>query len=177
MEEMAEFVEDGLHLTVSKEGGLVSDWLGQVAGDQAEVGPSGVGLAWRETGLQGVHPGSRALRFAWVPVGIERPEVLPAGGIVKVVETDVGMPDLDRAIGIGCSRFVVGALPGGDGNAEEPRTEAEKAVHHPPNRKVGPEILVVEVVALLALLLCPVGDFPWLQGTGIGPGLFRLEGL
>ena len=76
VEEVSELVEDGFHLTMGKEGGLVPDWFGEVPCDQAEMRLAGCSVLSGKAGLQIIHPGAAALGFPWMPVGVERAEVL-----------------------------------------------------------------------------------------------------
>ena len=71
VKEVTELVEDGFHLTMGKEGGLVSDRLGKVSCNQAEMRFAGRPIFFGEAGLQIVHPGPASFRLPRMPVGIE----------------------------------------------------------------------------------------------------------
>ena len=77
VEQVAELVENRLHLAVGEQRGLAIHRRAHVADDQAEVR-----LAER-AGVQRVHPRAAALGFARVPVGVERTEV---GGGFRIVD-------------------------------------------------------------------------------------------
>ena len=94
MQQVAEFVEDGLHFAVGKQGWLAIDGRGHVAANQAEMRFAVALSGGRGSGFQIVHPCPAAFGIAWMPVGIKRPEVR-AQLIVDLVEFDLRMPDLD----------------------------------------------------------------------------------
>jgi hypothetical protein len=71
VKQVAELVEDRLHLAVGEQRGLAIDRRAHVADDQPEVRFA------RAAGVQRVHPRAAAFRFARVPVGIERSEMRP----------------------------------------------------------------------------------------------------
>ena len=67
VQQVAEFVEDGLHFAMRQQRGLAADGRRQVAADQAQVRLA----SGRIAGDQRVHPGAAALVFARKPVGVE----------------------------------------------------------------------------------------------------------
>ena len=70
-EQVAELVEERLHLAVREQRGLAADGRAQVAADQAEVRSV---PAARHAGDEVVHPGAAALLLAREQVGVERAE-------------------------------------------------------------------------------------------------------
>ena len=70
VEQVAELVEDRLHLAVSEQRRLAVDRRRHVADDQPEVRLAECSPVW-----QRVHPRATALRLARMPVGIERSEM------------------------------------------------------------------------------------------------------
>ena len=68
MQQVSEFVKDGLGFAMGQERGLPVDRRCQVAADQPQVRTAMARIA----SDQRIHPGAAALVFARIPVGIER---------------------------------------------------------------------------------------------------------
>ncbi len=157
-------MEDGFHLAVGEQRGLAIDGRAHVADDQPEVG-----LA-RAAGVQRVHPRAAALRFARVPVGIERPEVRAGLRVVDFVERNLGMPDFDVRMPAAARRDRgIDGFQLADGDAEEAGGDFKHAGHHAIDREIRAQHLVIEVVVFLALAFGPVGGLPWFErGRRVG---------
>jgi hypothetical protein len=153
MEQVSKFVEDGFHFGMGQEGGLVPDGLGHVATNEAEVGFALLAGDGGAAGLEVVHPGPASLAFAWMPVGVEGPDLLFALGVVDLVEGDIRIPDLDSVCFLRASRFTEDAVFFLNRDAEKSGGETKEAFHDPGDGEVGAKVLIVEIVEFLALFL------------------------
>ena len=70
MQQMPELVEDGLHFAMRQQRGFVADRRSQIAADAARMRLETAGSI--NAGDEAFHPGAVALRFARIPVGVER---------------------------------------------------------------------------------------------------------
>jgi hypothetical protein len=100
-----------------------------------------------------------------MPVGVERTQVEP-GAVVHVVERNLRVPALNGA-----------QRTRGHADAKNPAGDLEQTRQHARQRKIRPELLLVEIVARPAQSLGPEGGFPRRQRCRGGVGLLRLERL
>ena len=95
MQQVAEFVENGLHFAVSQQGRPAAGGRRQIAADQAQVRAEAAG--GRTAGDQRVHPGAAALVFARIPVGVKAAQERP-GFVVDVVVARLRIPNRNAGL-------------------------------------------------------------------------------
>ena len=162
MQQVAELVEDGFHLAMSQERGLVADGRREVAAHAARMGlEAGRRLDARD---EGFHPGAVALAFARIPIGVEGTEKQPVA-VAHFVAADIGVP---QGYALAPRHF----------DPVEFLHDGEHAIDHALGREVGAKLFFVEIVERAALLFGPVTDIPGLQllpGKGFECGIFLCE--
>ena len=135
MEQMAELVENGLHFAMRQERRPGAEGRCQVAADQAQVRLERARLqavGHGAAGDQGIHPGTAALVFARVPVGIKAAQE-SAVPIMDIVVADLRVPYRH-------------AGPFGYPDAVQPVDQVEKSGQDAVEREVRAERLLVKVV-------------------------------
>ena len=88
---MSEFVEDGLDIIVSEEGGFIPDGCIHVAGDQSTMRRE-VAVRQGLTGDHICHPCTGTLVTPWEPVGLEGAQVPSCLFIGDTIDFDLGVP-------------------------------------------------------------------------------------
>ena len=155
-------MEDGFHLPVGQQRGLVPNGLGHVADHEAQMGHAGLAAARGFPHAEVVHPRSGALGVPRMPVRIKGTEMFPAFRIMQFIEQDVRVPYFHRAFR---------HFPGFTGlerhrrarryrDAVQAGVDGEEAVHYLFHRVVRAQIFLVKGVELAAAFFRPVGGFP-----------------
>ena len=149
---MPELVKDGFHFAMRQQRRLAADGRRQIAADQPKVR-----LCVREARDEAIHPGSAALVFARIEIGVKRPEQRVR--TLRPESCNISLPDPRPA-----RRFL--AL------TTIPNTRPKMAnipSHDALQRKIRTQRLFVEIVERGALLLGVVGDVPGSIAGASGP--------
>src|SRR5437016_9502238 len=94
MQQMAELVEDRLHLAVGQQRGLAAYRRRQVPADQTQVR-----LNAGKSRQERVHPSSAPLVFPWKPIGVKRSQRCAISLVVNRVIAHLRIPN--RRAGLG----------------------------------------------------------------------------
>ena len=155
-------MEDGFHLPVGQQRGLVPYGLGHVADHETQMGNAGFSAVRRFPYAQVVHPRSGALGVPRMPVRIKGTQVFPAFRIMQFIEQDVRMPHLHRAF----RRF-----PGFTGlerhrgtrrdrDAVQAGVDGKEPFHDFFHGVIRAQVFLVKSVQFAAAFFRPVSGFP-----------------
>src|ERR1035437_10296928 len=145
-----------------KQGRFVSGRRRHVSANQPEMRRT-MSVGARPASDEIIHPGSTAFRFARMPVGVKRAEVL-ALAIVEVEKFNFGMPDLDCT---GCTLD--------DFESENTFRDFEKPGEHARHREIWAQLLLVKIVAFLPQFFGPVAKLPRRKRRNGSPRALSLE--
>ncbi len=144
---MTKFVEQRLHLFMRKQRRLVTHRRREVTG---EIGDRCVTDRFTlETHHTLIHPGATTFVPACIEIEIELAAQYSAG-ILDLEETHIGMPAVD-------------ALFFCDMDVKQTSHHFKQAGDHPIFRKIGLQLLLGNVIALLPQFFCIVGNIPRFQ--------------
>ena len=150
MQQVSELVEDGLHVTMRQQRRAAIHGRREIAAHQSEVRLGAIFFG--KPSDEGVHPRAAALSFAWIPIGIERPEQRSIR-VVNSVHLHVRVPH-GRAPLLRHANSVK-ALDG-----------FKHALHHALQREVGAQGFLIEIVERGALFLGVIGNIPGCKFAG-----------
>src|SRR5450432_763041 len=94
MQQVAELVEDRLHLAMRQQGWFVAHRRRQISADQAQVR-----LDVRQAREKGVHPGAAALIFTRIKIGVEGPNDRSPRFVANRVIAYLWIPDRHTGFG------------------------------------------------------------------------------